>query len=181
MISSIYTKKSRKWLSWGAWQQWILLLLFQFFFAICKWHFCLTNKHSKENKEVRKKEICVSLSTTLHCHSKWNAIVLASTRIASHLLLTVWSLIFMGDKQKLFPMLSSHVLNLIHWLVPDFTNWTFFFWSHAWMYTLILPLNLMEKKIWPNHVSTFLWVKPQSLLFKLLVAYEFICSFGKGF
>lgn len=88
---------------------------------------------------------------------------------------------FMREKKELFPVLRSHFLNLIHWLVPDFPNWTFFFLSHAWMYILILLLNLMEKKNWPDHVSTFLWVKPQSLLFELLVAYGFICSFGKSF
>lgn len=26
----------------------------------------------------------------------------------------------MGEKQELFPVLRSHFLNLIHWLVPDF-------------------------------------------------------------
>lgn len=74
-----------------------------------------------------------------------NLIVLPYPRIALNLLLTIQSLIFMGEKQEPFPRLNSHFLNLIHWLVPDFTNWTFFFSSHAWMYVLILPLNLMEK------------------------------------
>jgi len=44
-------------------------------------------------------------------------------------------------------MLSFHFLNVILWLVPAFTNWTFFFSSHAWMYILIVPLNLMEKNL----------------------------------
>lgn len=93
-----------------------------------------------------------------------------------------YSFFFMREKQELFPELRSHFLNLIHWLVPDFSNWTFFFSSHAWMYILILLLNLIKKKkIWPDHVSTFLWVKPQSLLLELLVAYGFICSFGESF
>lgn len=107
--------------------------------------FYLKSKHNKESK-FRRKEMCKSLSA-LHCHSKCNVIFPASTRTASFLLLTVWLLFFlMGEKQELFPVLRSHFLNLIHWLVPDFSNWTFFFSSHAWMYILILLLNLIKKK-----------------------------------
>lgn len=61
-------------------------------------------------------------------------------------------------------MLSSHFLNHFHWLVPDFTNWTFFFSSHAWMYILILPLNLMEKNLTQPCQHIFMSKTPESLI-----------------
>lgn len=133
------------------------------------WHFCFQNKHSQESK-VRRKEMYF-----LYCHNKCNKIGLASTRMALDLDSTITH--FVWEKTRRFSLYWIPILTC--WLVPDSTNWTLYFLNHACMYILILPLNLMEK-IGPNHVSTFLWVKPQSLLFRLLVACEFICSFGTG-